>query len=427
MPSGSLGRLTQLTNSYLWDTSNDLLGNTEKGNIWGHFMGLERVTFGSQSNTYYRVAGLKQESINGTDIHCDENCSPVTAESKSTLTDTYLMEANHIDVELNPPTMKGMSSESGTIHNNYDKSESSKLSSHRDTIAPQLILQCSSSLTSTLYCRLIQRCLLATVRISEEFSLPNSSVAGISTSLQSVSTLPHSSSTPLDQPSHPRSSSTSSASSSSSNNTPSVVWVPGAGAAEMGWSALWGVMSQKITTRLHSEIAGLNYVSSQTKIVPKEMPGRITFLEILDPLADILIDSILHRIKQKYHFIHLKTLSADKLCKESPVNRGCNPQYARAVQHFIEFSTLLSHAYAEIPKLLLLNASSGVDGTHRISKNAENIWSHWKDHYMTNPTECNANPLIDISESDSKSDPLCCSGRLGLVCPFGPKGIHLER
>ena len=424
MPVGALGRLTEITHSYLWETSNDLVCAAEGSNIWGYFKGLERVTFGAQSNTYYRIAGLKEESTNRTDIHCYENTFPLAAVSKSLFSDSYLMESSHANVEQSPPTKKGTASGNGPTNKNYHQSEPPKAYSYRDTMAPQLILQCSSSLTSTLYCRLIQRCLLATIKISEEASLPQSSEAGTAISPHLVPTSPFSPSTSIDQPSYPRSSSTS---SSSSNDIRCMKWVPGAGAAEMGWSALWGLMSQKMATRLHSEIAGLKDVSSQKSFASTEIQERITFVAILDPLVDILIDTIMLRMRQRYHFIYLKPSSADKPCEESSVNGGCNSQYAKAVQTFIEFSTLLSHAYAEIPKLLLLNASFGVGGMHRKSRSAEKIWSYWKDHYVKNSTECNANPHYNISKSDINNGSQCSSGRLGLVCPFGPRGKHLER
>ena len=189
----------------------------------------------------------------------------------------------------------------------------------------------------------------------------------------------------------------------------------------MGWSALWGLISEKMASRLHSDLSNMkDFIDNAiVEVESGSLKGseRVSFLEILDSLANTLIETIIQRIKQKF-LCSQSELSSCKNSEGSARDWIPNSQYIKAIQHFIEFSTLLSHAYAEVPKLLLSNASSNLGGVNKVPRRSENIWSHWRDHYTKTSREESSGQVLKDSTFNSSFDSQNHPGRLGLVCPL---------
>ena len=64
MPTASLERLSKISTSTLWDSSSDLLNHCDGKGLpsWGIFTGLDRVTYGKKSDTYYKIQNVKNLS-----------------------------------------------------------------------------------------------------------------------------------------------------------------------------------------------------------------------------------------------------------------------------------------------------------------------------------------------------------------------------
>ena len=448
--------------------------------LWGHFQNFERVTFGACSDSHFSVKGIKVKSPSNA-------ADPRPVDSRpSTKIQTHSIESEEF-------------SSSSSIGFNDDVSSLSEN-------VPQLILQCSSVLSSGIYCRLLKRCLLATAVVVEDAilnnsrrnhaeiqkecssisagfsSLPRGSVsmsekskkasnrAALSssfscpTSSSSSSSSPPSSSPssfPSSSSSFPSSSSSSSFPSSSSSSDQYLSFVPGGGAAEMGWSSLWRLVALQLNRELNPATAtnscspqnssqnntcllshcavqddaqSVQHIGADSDRMYTEMKSDVnddkptsdkkteekakqneelnylklkskTFTTKMSPLADIIASDIVSRIMRTYNMVQEEGSSLTTRTQ----SQSSNKLYRRALKTTIHFCSALSHAYAQIPKQLLLNASQN-NGNNKITKKCENIWKIWCDHYEHNLCPENAEYSVD-----AKNVP----GRLGLISALG--------
>jgi hypothetical protein len=419
----ALRRLQNISEATLWDTSNDFLESStvaENTCSWGRFQGLERVTFGNRSDTYFRIQGVipKAYMLSKDDSHSGEASTMIQNKSTSEVL-TDVAEDNGGEYGRQK-CVEGFNSEG---------------------VANQLVLQCQSVLSSGIYCRLMKRCLTATVKMADsagqrsEKSFPSSSSSSFSTSSSS-------------------SSSSSSSLESRNDSINTTCWVSGGGAAEMGWSSLWGLVSHRLTGMLQSRKADK---SSNRKQIPREGPGSCeskvvgevtwdqikrgvggppvvdkedegrqssgiesstadcadasdipnsrSFREVITPLADLLSEALMNRIVLTHR------TSPQAATNNSLESEGLSTGCVKAVQSCIKFCTLLSHSYAEIPRQLLINASYSASTT-KMSRKTELIWRTWCNHYEQNSA------LVSAEYSTS---PKNVPGRLGLISPLGKK------
>jgi flagellar biosynthesis regulator FlaF len=256
---------------------------------------------------------------------------------------------------------------------------------HSPRTAPQVVLHCSSPLSSTLYVRLIRRCLQAAISVTEGSSIDhinkNDSILLNSDILNDDS------------------------------SSSSFQWVPGGGSAEMGWSALWGMIGHKLSQILEKEIsiALLNNYKHKTeddernidneKYAKKAEINKIrngfnndhsnknsnksqSYRGSIEPLVVQLSNEIVLTIRRKYSNNHKSDIQIDECFKP-------NALYIKAVHHTVELCQLISTAYEEIPKQLLANSLSLKVGEK--SRKHDSIWKLWKDNYGGNLYKCDGN------------------------------------
>jgi hypothetical protein len=489
VPLSSLERLTKISDTLLFDTSNEFVTNYDikvsELNTWGNFNGMERVTFGSKSDIYYKLRG----------ISCTNEVKEVVGSGK--ISDVTVNGSGEAVAEWNCYLKKNEDERESERYIAGDKVGGERIEKERkrngervdkvSSIIPQLVLQCSSKLTSGISVRLLKRCLLATIKAVEDshsssFVNPKPTSTCDSNSSPSsnlnpnpYSLFPSSSSLPpfsSSSSSFPSTTSTSSSPPCSPNPTPSsssskpLKWVPGGGAAEMGWSALWSMIADQLdsylklqlsnssscpinlgaNSRFNTNASGSNnhstdnsnsnsnnnntdnsksnpdinkskpvYISSSNinkSNAANKTPGDRSFHEILLPLVETLSETILQTINQKHpHPNPNPAASIDNINKNNSkaVSLSGSLTYSAncaALHYTIEICHLLAIGYAEVPRQLLLNASTK---GNKISKKTEDIWKVWKEHYLgkKNVIECS----FDLK---------CTPGRLGLVSVITP-------
>ena len=178
-------------------------------------------------------------------------------------------------------------------------------------IAPQMVLHSSSIIAAGMHTRMLKRCLRSTIASND-----------ITTSSFTPATV-----------------------STDGETTAEVVWVPGAGAVEMGWAVLWSA----IATRLHNGTT-----------------PTITTSSFVSTLANELSISIMESIHRMYS-IPLHMVSAVVRCQ-----RLCE---------------MLAAAYTRIPLLLLQNATYTPHCDHdstifTMSRKVEAVWRMWNEDFI---------------------------------------------
>ena len=172
-------------------------------------------------------------------------------------------------------------------------------------IAPQLVLHSSSIIASGMHTRMLKRCLRSTIA---------------STNI------------------------TTSSFNQAKTAEAKTVWVPGAGAVEMGWAVFWSA----IATRLHNGATSIPTAS------------------LVAPLANDFVRSIMESIHRIYSD-PLHIVSAVARCE-----RLCE---------------MLAAAYTRIPLLLLQNATYSPHCEHdptvpMMSRNVESVWRAWNEDFV---------------------------------------------
>lgn len=494
VPAASLERLSKISNSIIWDSSTDLLNcNEKKLPSWGIFTELERVTFGKKSDTYYRIQNVKKlksiqkslvsfHDLKHSDSSSGRSMTDIPPEKipakeiplknippKKDLQDSsqqfpkideslevenkllgLLATNNHKDEKVIVGTEeRGRNGEQGEIEE--FKVEDAESVEHRMTC--QLVLQSNSIISSNIYCRLIRRCLTAAIRIDDDAMRSNSKRHTTSTpptSSPSFSSFP-----PTSTASFPQSSSISTSFPSTSTSTSKLntayerkrneinestsVWVPGGGAAEMGWSALWGSVSSILTNHMNSQCNmnsnntneyndfdnnkwnhSENNVSNNSDNFLLESQRKCNIIFEVDQLCNKSYQTIIRPIAVKIaHRIISNILNShgfkDKYEKQI-LNKKENIIYFKSVRTCVQICTLFSDAYVQVPRTMLYNAQkSHQNGPNVISKKSENIWRLWRSHYELE---------VRVEELKIYTGG---TGRLGLIVPFRKVMNHLRK
>ena len=484
MPTASLDRLSKISNSFIWDSSTDLLNCKEKKlPSWGIFTELERVTYGKKSDTYYKIQNVRKlNSIKKSlvSLHDSKHTDSSIGRSMKNIPPKNILPKNiPPKKDLNnssqqfPNTDKSLEMENkllGSLAGNNDKEEKvivgaeergrsgeqgdikdleeEEEESVEHIMTCQLVLQSNSVISSDIYCRLIRRCLTATIKIADDAIRSNSKRYTTSTpptSSPSFSSFPSTSTASFTPSSSiPTSAFPSSTSSTAKLNTAcemgknsdeinentsnASVWVPGGGAAEMGWSALWGSVSSILTNHLNSQCNvnsnnmndynnynkrnhNENNVSNNNDNFSLESQRKCNTIVEVDPernksyqtivrpiavkIANKIISNILnsHGFKNKY--------------EKQILNKTENIIYFKTVLTCVQMCTLFSDAYIQVPRTMLYNAQkSHQNGPDVISKKSEIIWKLWRSHYEL---EVRVEELKDYTGG---------TGRLGLIVPF---------
>ena len=447
VPTASLERLSKISNSILWDSSSDLLIFCDGKGLpsWGIFTGLDRVTYGTKSDTYYKIQNVKSlssvkkplEVFQGSDDSVFstgklmKNITPKNVlESSNKKFDRFDENLQMENEVLGSAGVRKEKDEEGIL--GRDGGERGERGGEEDdgvesVMARQLVLQSNSIISSNIYCRLMKRCLQAAIKVADDaitYGSTNSTASASSSSSSSSSHPSFASSSSI--PTFPPSSSSQSNSllhgatcrNSSKINVIASNWVPGGGAAEMGWSALWGSISSILTTRLNSqfipdcsvgnnnrsrsnnknhndnrdnnsycEINNNNHKNNENdtslsdKIHGKcstpfeeELRSNKSFQTIIRPIAEKIADQINFKILNS-HGLYTKF-------KESKLNRKEHTIYFKAVRTCIQICTLLSNAYLQVPRTILCNAqTSHNNGRSFLSKRSEFLWKLWRSHY----------------------------------------------
>ena len=488
VPTASLERLSKISNSFIWDSSTDLLNCKEKSlPSWGIFTELERVTFGQKSDTYYKIQNVKKlKSIKKSlvSLHHLKHTDSSIGRSMKNIPPTIIPPKNIPPTNIPPkkdlknssqqfPSIdkslavekklmgslpgnndkdekvvvgaeeRGRNGEQGDIEEEEKEEEEVEEESVEHIMTCQLVLQSNSVISSNIYCRLIRRCLTAAIRIADDAIRSNSKRYVASTpptTSQSFSSFPSTSTASFTpQSSIPTSSFPSSTSSNSKLNTAcernsdeinenTSVWVPGGGAAEMGWSALWGSVSSILTNNLNSQCNvnsnnmndcndnnERNYdennvsnnndnfsLESQRKcntIVEVDQLRNKSYQTIIRPIAVKIANRIISNILNSHGFKN----KYEKLI----LNKKENVIYFKTVRTCVQICTLFSDAYVQVPRTMLYNAQkSHQNGPNVISKKSEIIWKLWRSHYEL---EVRVEELKDYTGG---------TGRLGLIVPF---------
>ena len=486
VPTASLERLSKISNSTLWDSSSDLLHlcNGKCLPSWGTFTGLDRVTYGKKSDTYYKIQNVKNlscvkklsEGFHGfDDVVISRRKSMENIPSKNAVVSSNKKFDNFDEnstmenkvlgfAEVRKEKEGGVIFDKGAGGDGGGKGNRGEGEEEEDSVESvmtrQLVLQSNSTISANIYCRLIKRCLTATIKVADDAIKSNSmrypAFAHSSSSSSSISNFTSS------HPSFPSSSSipTISSSSSSSQSNSSLYgatcgnshkmneiasnWVPGGGAAEMGWSALWGSVSSILTIQLNSQFSANFTCDNNKKIKRKniytsdndnmvnnvyyeesknsnknnedetnfsdkihgkcntsfeeEQRRKESFQTIISPIAQKIADQI-----------SAKILNSHGLCtkfEESKLNKKENIIHFKAVRTCIQICTLLSDAYLQVPRTILNNAqTSHSKGRSLTSKKSEIFWKLWRSHY-------------ELGERVAElKDYTGGTGRLGLIVP----------
>jgi hypothetical protein len=470
VPTASLERLSKISNCTLWDSSSDLLNYCDGKGFpsWGIFTGLDRVTYGKKSDTYYKIQNVKNSSsvkkqlerIQGSiDSLFSRGESMENAPSKNILESSNkkfdnIDENSKMENEVigSAEVRKEKEGEDILVRDGGERGEGEEDDGVESSMARQLVLQSNSIISSNIYCRLIKRCLTAAIKVADDAitsrSMYNTSFGPASSSSSSSNPSFPSSSIPTFPPSFSSQSNSflqsRSRRNSSKINERASNWVPGGGAAEMGWSALWRSISSILTTRLNSQfnanfscdnnnrsisnkinksdndnrnnnsyskINNNNYENNESdtsfsdKIHGKcstsfeeEQRCNKSFQTIIRPIAEKIAYQIISKIIIS-HGLYTKL-------KESKLNKKENVIYFKAVRTCIQICTLLSEAYLQVPRTILYNAqTSHNNGRSHPSIKSELLWKLWRSHYEL---EERVEGLNDYTGGN---------GRLGLIVP----------
>jgi hypothetical protein len=478
VPTASLERLSKISNSTLWDSSSDLINfcDGKCSPSWGTFTGLDRVTYGKKSDTYYKIQNVKSLSSIKKPLevfHGSENSVFSRGNSMENIPSKNAVESSNKKFDNFDENSEMENEVLGSAEvrkekeweNILDRDEGERgggrgevgeeeVDGVESSMARQLVLQSNSIISSNIYCRLIKRCLTAAIKVADDAITYGSMKNTASAPPSSSSSSSHPSSTSSSSiPTFPPSSSSPSnvfflgatCSNSSKMNERASHWVPGGGAAEMGWSALWESISSILTTRLNSqfnanfrcdnnnrsnsdninksdndkrdnnsycEINNNNYKNNgndtnfrdnihgkSSTPFEEEQRSDKSFQTTIRPIAEKFADQILSKILNS-HGLYTKF-------KESKLNKKENEINFKAVRTCIQICTLLSDAYLQVPRTILYNAqTSHNNGRSHTSKKSELLWKLWRSHY----------------ESEERVEELKYytggTGRLGLIVPY---------
>ena len=213
---------------------------------------------------------------------------------------------------------------------------------HLKPIAPQLVLHSSSIIAAGMHTRMLKRCLRSTIASTV---ITTSSFTQAKAAVTATTTI--------------------TATATATASTAEAVWVPGAGAVEMGWAVLWSA----IATRLHN---------NTTSIVTESFVA---------PLANDFAGSILESIHRIYS-VPLHIVAAVVRCE-----RLCE---------------MFAAAYTRIPLLLLQNAiytpHCEQDSTlpmMGMSRKVEYVWRAWNEDFVQ---PCSTGRLGLLTQVDLSMD-----------------------